>query len=287
MDPNQSIVGKKGLSKAMPDLYGPNYNSTNFTPLFNNIRTGALMSKPHHCTYNDTQGHKMTRRCVSEGHQGYCVEFVDAVMDDGEVRRVRCGQRLKVESGGCGTHPANTVASSKNLLIKNLVAGKVDSIMWDQLNNTKHPGKESESQTVPMAKQLIKAQEDEKLAELDEEQDTVEDLPANPAAYQVHIAFVEHKKAKDRSIAEERKANAAVKRSSVLGKMKQAATNLKTAFTDEPENPLDTKRRQGKSYKSQHKNRKPDPETFKNKRGGKHAGDLDTAGQENHAPARK
>lgn len=122
VDSDQYIEGKKGLVKAMPLLYGPNFDSVNFNPLFTNIRTGALMMKTHHCTYNDKNGHKMTRRCISDLHQAYCIELMDVVVD-GVKYRVRCGARLKVESGGCGTHPANTMANSKNLMIKNMVAG--------------------------------------------------------------------------------------------------------------------------------------------------------------------
>jgi hypothetical protein len=278
MDPNESIVGMKGLKKAMRALYGPNFDSLNYTPLFNNIRTGALMSKPHHCTYNDAKGHQMTRRCVTEGHQGYCIEWVD----EGECR-VRCGQRLKIESGGCGTHPANNMEDSMNLKVKNLVAGKFPSIIWSELNDPKRP-KDSGFQTTPTAKQQIKAQADEKLAEMDtaKEQETVAGLPvADLDAYSVHVAFVEHKKAEERSIAEERKANAAAKRSGVIAKAKKATTKIFTS-----ENPLDRKLREGKSYKSGHKNRKPDADTFKNKRGGKNA--LDSfSGQENHVLGRK
>jgi hypothetical protein len=65
-----------GFVKAMPALYGPNFETSNFTPAFNNIRTGAQMSNVHHCTHNDKKGHTLTRRCFTEGHQAYYLEWV-------------------------------------------------------------------------------------------------------------------------------------------------------------------------------------------------------------------
>lgn len=261
VDSDQDIEGKKGLAKALPLLYGPNYDSVNFNPLFTNIRTGALMMKTHHCTYNDKNGHKMTRRCISDFHQAYCVEFVDVAID-GVTYRVRCGARLKVESGGCGTHPANIMTNSKNLMIKNLVAGKVPSIAWKDLNDTE------EDNTIASAKDdLIKAIEDMKM----EKHDSLEVEQDDPAAYQPpHLAFAQLKQAQDRAKAEERKVAAAAKRSTAFtafGKMKKAAN-----FTTNKEETCDKKGRLGRSYKPDCKKVKPTSDKFKGKRGGKNAG---------------
>jgi len=76
MDLTQEIVGMSGFVKAMPALYGPNFETSNFTPAFNSIRTGAQMSNVHHCTHNDKKGHTLTRRCFTEGHQAYYLEWV-------------------------------------------------------------------------------------------------------------------------------------------------------------------------------------------------------------------
>jgi hypothetical protein len=261
VDSDQDIDGKKGLVKAMPLLYGPNYDSVNFNPLFTNIRTGALMMKTHHCTYNDKNGHKMTRRCISDLHQAYCIEFIDVVID-GVKYRVRCGARLKVESGGCGTHPANTMANSKNLMIKNLVAGKVPTISWNDLNDT-----EEDTAIVSAKDDIIKAMKDMEI----KKHDSFEVQQDDPTAYQPpHIAFEQLKQAQDRAMAEERKAAAAAKRSNasnVFGKMKKAAN----FFTDKDETSLDKKGRQY-PYKPDCRKVKPTSDKFKNKRGGKNVG---------------
>jgi hypothetical protein len=205
VDSNQYIEGKKGLVKAMPLLYGPNYDSVNFTPLLANVRTGALMMKTHHCTYGDKNGHKMTRRCITDLHQAYCIEFMDVVVD-GVKYRVRCGARLKGESGGCGTHPPAIMANSKNLLIKNLVAGKADAISWNDLNDT-----EEDTAIASDKDDLIKAMND---IEINEKHDSFE----VEADYQPpHIAFAQRKQAQDRAMAEERKVAAAAKRCNKRG----------------------------------------------------------------------
>lgn len=263
VDSDQDIEGKKGLVKALPLLYGPNYDSVNFNPLFTNIRTGALMMKTHHCTYNDKNGHKMTRRCISDFHQAYCVEFVDVVID-GVKYRVRCGARLKVESGGCGTHPANSMTNSKNLMIKNLVAGKVPSISWKDLNDTE------EDTAIASAKDdLIKAMA---MKDMEiEKHDSLEFEHDDPAAYQPpHLAFTQLKQAQDRAKAEERKVAAAAKRttaSTAFGKMKKAAN-----LTTNKEETYDKKGPLGLSYKPDCRKVKPASDKFKNKRGGKNAG---------------
>ncbi|KAL1599355.1 hypothetical protein SLS59_006372 [Nothophoma quercina] len=165
------------------------------------------------------------------------------------------------------------VEDSINLLVKNMISGKLDSILWSQVNDPKRL-RDGASSIVPTAKQQIQAQVEQNLAELEtaEEQDTVGDLPvADPAAYSVHFAYEEHKKAQDRSMTEQRKANAAAKRSgNVFGKIKKAASNV---FSPEPENPLDEKLRKEKSQKTKGKNVKPATDIWKNKRGGKNASD--------------
>lgn len=264
VDPDQDIDGKKGLVKAMPLLYGPNYDSVNFNPLFTNIRTGALMSNVHHCTYNDKNGHKMTRRCISDLHQAYCIEFMDVVID-GVKYRVRCGARLKVESGGCGTHRANNMTNSKNLMIKNMAAGKLSTISWSDLNDTE----ENSTTTTGAKDDLIKALED---MEINMKRDSFEIQSNDPTAYLApHIAFAQRKQAQDRALAEERKVAAAAKRSNATiafgGKMKKAANS----FTDANEKSLDKKGRLGWTNKPDCRKVKPTSDKFKNKRGGKNA----------------
>lgn len=271
MDPNESIIGMKGLVKAMPDLYGPNFDSVSYSPEYNNIRTGARMSKPHHCTHNDKAGHQMTRKCITQGHQAYCLEWI--TIDAG--RRVRCGQRMKVESGGCGTHKANNMDDSNNLKLKNLAAGKLDSISWGELNDPERKD-DGESQARPTAKQMIQAETDERLAEHcdnDEALDTVEDLPV--PVYNTHVKFVEHKKAEDRSQAEQRKASAAARRTSVHKTMKAAASSIKSVFSSEPETAIDQKLRLGRSKgKITAKKGRGDQDQWKGKRGGKNASEF-------------
>lgn len=206
MDPTQEIAGLYGLSKAMPSLYGPNFDSSNFTPLFNNIRTAALMSKPHHCTHNDSKGHRMTRRCVTDGHQAYCLEWVSE-----SGRRVRCGMRFKVVSGGCGTHPPNAMASSMNLEVKNLVAGKTGAISWGVLNDPQAvdgDGDDHVSKAGP-GKQANRALLMQHAREL-EVLDAMGKLNVGDhSAYSVHVAFNESRMQREREENEQRRLQAA------------------------------------------------------------------------------
>ncbi|KAG9205521.1 hypothetical protein G6514_008163 [Epicoccum nigrum] len=189
-------------------------------------------------------------------HQAYCIEFMDVVID-GVSYRVRCGARLKVESGGCATHPANTMANSKNLLIKNLVAGKASTILWNDLNDT-----EEDTAIAGGKEDLIKAMGK---MEIDVKHDSFDILQDDPTAYQPpHIAFAQHKQAQDRDMAEKRKVAAAAKRSHVFGKKKQAVNDF---FNNETS--LDKKRCQRTSYKADYRNVKPTSDKFRNKRGGK------------------
>jgi hypothetical protein len=206
VDPELEIEGKKGLARAMPLLYGPNYDGPNFNPLLANVRTGAFMMKPHHCTHNDKNGHKMNRKCISDLHQAYCIEFMDVIVD-GVKYRVRCGARYKVVSGGCATHPANTMVNSKNLMIKNMAEGKADAISWKDLNDI-----EEDTAVEGDKDDLIKAMNDMELNEKHDGFEVEEDYQPP------HIAFAQRKQAQDRAMAEERKVAAAAKRCNKRGK---------------------------------------------------------------------
>lgn len=275
MDPSQDIVGISGLVKAMPALYGPNFDSSVYTPLFDNIRTGALMSKPHHCTHKDQKGHRMTRRCVTDGHQSYCTEW-----DENEHgKRFRCGQRLKVESGGCGKHPARLQQHSNNLLIKNLVAGKLAFIAWGELNDPTRVAENDAPQQPAMDEttQAILAQHEEDMEKLD----TVQGLPkVAHAAYNIHIAFNENTIQKDRAAAEERKLKAAERKSNVTGKPGMTGRSgfagklrkIKDDITSENKPPRTYGKSGGKSGGK--KSGRPSADAWKDKRGGKNASDL-------------
>ncbi|KAF9692035.1 hypothetical protein EKO04_009950 [Ascochyta lentis] len=266
MNPDEVIDGLEGLIKAMPVLYGPNFIGTNFSPMCCNIRTGD----------------KMERTCFLKGHQSYCCEWIRV---DGH--RVRCGVRLKVESGGCGTHRAKTMEHSNNLLIKNLIAGKLNSITWEQLND---PLKTAENKAVAAQSRVIDETKEAILAEHNqriEELDAVGFLPqANPAVYNVHVAFNDNKIQKDRTMAEERRMRAAERRtgaagkSGLVGKLKNMASNVKGAVTSEQSarqlTGIENERLGTSSYvkSGAKKSNRPDPSVFKNKRGGKNISDL-------------
>lgn len=267
MDPNEEIFGTGGLAKVLYILYGPNFDIANYTPLFNNIRTGAEMAKPHHCTHNDKQGHAMTRRCVTEGHQAYCLEFIT---EGG--RRVRCGMRYKVVSGGCGSHPAHDMQDSKNLKIKNLISGKQKAISWGELNYDPEPlaTTPSEAKREDETNQAILAKTNAELEALD----TVGALPlGNHTAYSVHVAFEEDKIQKAREEQEQRKLAAAQRRSGATGHLEKVASTVEEAVT--PESQGEQKRLFGRSlFKSKTKSDRPDPSKWANKRGGKNASEA-------------
>lgn len=239
------IIGLKELQKALGRLYGPNWDSQRYDKRFDNIRTS--------------------------GHVGYCIEFITACIN-GVDYRVRCGARYKMESGGCGSHPHKKMTLSKNLLIKNMYAGNIDTIDWDDLYNTDMDKQNRVAPAGPTAKQLAH-QRVEKLAVYDEEQDAVAGIPANPLVYAPHFAFEEAKKQERDTQAEERKQAVAKKRTDggVLGR---AAQKVKKVIAGDNETVLDKKARQGKSYKTTQKARNGhDPEKFKNMRGGRNASD--------------
>lgn len=259
-NPREEIVGLDGLIKAMFDLCGPNWDSSVFSPQFNNIRTGALTMSPHHCTYNDRKGHALTRKCFKDGHQSYCMEWMRV-----NGRRVRCGARLKVNSNGCGTHTPNSQRLSINLLIKNLVAGKIDSIAWEQLNDQEQ-ATDSIGHKVDVteaSKQAILARHEEKLKELH----TIGELPqGNRSGFNLHIAFEEDKKFRQRVEASDRKE----RQSTMRQKINKVSTNFIEAITSQSNHP----RIKGKSNKSERKSVRPDASTFKNKRGGLNGSDV-------------
>lgn len=223
MDPKQEIVGMSGFATAMPALYGPNFESLNFIPAFNNIRTGALMSNIHHCTHNDKKGHALTRRCFTEGHQAYCLEWVN---EGG--RRVRCGTRFKVVSSGCGSHPAKAMDNSLNLEIKNLVAGNSDSISWGLLNDPMRNTDTSASKTSDS-----RTANQELLMQQDEELDSLEAMGAlSLGNYNAHVAFNANKAMKDRVEQEQRKLQAAEHKSMAVGKNKKTASKVDSVMEE-------------------------------------------------------
>jgi hypothetical protein len=91
-DPDLEIVGWKGLVQVMVDIHGPSLAGALFNPDFKNIRTGKLMSKPHHCTHEYSQCHAMARNCVLKGHQSYCLQRIDAGASPDTLRRAPKGR---------------------------------------------------------------------------------------------------------------------------------------------------------------------------------------------------
>ncbi|KZM20238.1 uncharacterized protein EKO05_0003685 [Ascochyta rabiei] len=273
MDPDEVIVGFEGLIKVMHVLYGPNFVGANFSPKCCNVRTGEKMEKNvHHCTHNDIQGHAITKQCFLKGHQSYCCEWMEI---DGH--RVRCGVRLKVESGGCGTHRSKLMEHSNNLLLKNLIAGKLDSITWRQLSDpvkmAQNEANAAQGRVMNDTKLTILAQHSEKIEELD----AVGFLPqADHRTYSIHIAFNENKIQRDRTAVEERRLRAAERKSGLTVNLKRAASNIKEAMTSEhPNRKTAEVEKKGLQASSRVKKcSRPDPSVFKNKRGGKKVSDL-------------
>jgi hypothetical protein len=184
-------------------------------------------------------------------------------------RRVRCGTRFKVVSGGCGSHPVKAMDHSINLEIKNLVAGKTDSISWSLLNDPMHTdtsaSKTSDSRN---ANQELLMQQDEEL----------ESLEAMGALslrnYSAHAALNTNKAIKDRVEQEQRKLQAAERRSMAVGKNKKTALKLDSAV-EEPQSTriveAEKKRLFGKSFLKGSKLGRPDASVWRGKRGGKNA----------------
>lgn len=254
-DPNLEIVGFDGLAKALVDIHGPNWHGSVYNAHFNNIRTGNYQAKPHHCTYNDAAGHDMVRNCVVKGHQSYCLEWIYA----GD-RRVRCGARLKVVSGGCAKHP-NSVDDSMNLLVKNLQAGKITSIRWGQINDPNHV-----ADTLKDPAEIAKEENRAILAKKDAEIAAMRVGEAvDPGKFSVHPDFEDRKVQKQREEQEQRKLEAANKRKSRAGKaVKKVA--------DEDEVPELPRKGLGKSImKFGKKSNKPDASKWADKKGGANA----------------
>lgn len=234
------FAGPNGLVKALPFLYGPNFHSSAFNPLLNNIRTGALMQKPHHCTGGgDTNGHAMTRKCLTDLHQSYCNEWIT----EGGCR-VRCGQRFKVVSGGCGKHRTAMMRHSNNLMIKNLLEGKLKSISWDDLDDREKSAgaPRSEIDVEREAKQEIHARNEERLAKMED----VDALCLD--SYSIHMTFENDKAQKKRAEREQRKIQAAQRKSK-----RYVNSQSENTSDEKPTAPmlgisrLDEKRRLGKS----------------------------------------
>ncbi|KAJ4337326.1 hypothetical protein N0V95_008375 [Ascochyta clinopodiicola] len=160
---------------------------------------------------------------------------------------------------------------------KNLIAGKLGSIIWTQLNDpvemARIEANATQGHVVDSTKQAILAQHREKIEELD----AVGFLPqADHRTYSVHIAFNENKIRRDRTAVEERRLKAAEKKSGLTGNFKKAASNINEAMGSEQPNRKtiedEKKNRQGSSRVK--KSSRPDPAVFKNKRGGKNVAGL-------------
>ena len=135
--------------KALPELYGPNFDSDVQKPHFQNVRTAARMARTHHCSGTAEGEHAMIRSCFTRGHQGtffesvylcacltistigYCPAFVDV-----NSFRTRCGHHLKLWSEGCGNplHATN-LPNSMAKAIQELFDGKREVILWEELND--------------------------------------------------------------------------------------------------------------------------------------------------------
>ncbi|KAJ4375469.1 hypothetical protein N0V86_007000 [Didymella sp. IMI 355093] len=235
-DPNLEIVGFDGLVKVMIDLHGPNFEGSVYNPRFNNIRTGKVMANAHHCTHNDRHGHDTARSCITKGHQSYCLEWVTE-----GLRRMRCGLRLAVVSGGCGAHP-NSMDASMNLLVKNLKEGKIPCITWGQLNDpervedtAKDPAERAREENA-----AIMARHDAELAAMGDVSVVA------VGRYSLHGAFEQRKIQRQRAEDEQRRIMAAQRRSCITGKF--VRNKKKTADeNDVPPMPELSRGRFGKS----------------------------------------
>lgn len=257
-DPNLEIVGWEGLVQILVDIHGPNFEGTVFNPHVKNIRTGKLMSKPHHCTHENPRGHDLVRSCILKGHQSYCLQWIDA-----GGRRVRCGERLKVVSNGCSTH-SNSMNKSMNLLVKSLKEGKINSIRWDQINDP--------DRVADMSKDLAEITKEENQAIVDKKDAEIAKMDVgeavDPVSFSVHFDFEDRKAQKQRKEQEQRKLEAANKRKSRTGK-----TLKKITDEDDVLSIPDTPRKGfGKSIMNfGKKSKKPDASKWTNKLGGANA----------------
>jgi hypothetical protein len=100
--------GKKELARLYKE-YASNpsedlYNNGDLNPLLRNLRTGKLLVRGHHCEKCKAP---MTKSCYEKMHYAFCSAWTTVgVTENGKHvrRRVRCGERFRVESGGCGKH---------------------------------------------------------------------------------------------------------------------------------------------------------------------------------------
>jgi hypothetical protein len=257
-DPNLEIVGFDGLVKAMPNLHGPNFSGSVYNPCFNNIRTAKVTANPHHCTHNDRHGHDTARSCFTKGHQSYCLEWIS----EGQ-RRMRCGLRLAVVSGGCGAHP-NSMDGSVNLLVKNLKEGKIKCITWGQLNDPER-GETTARNSVELARQESAAL----MARHEAELAAMGDVSAVAVGgYSLHGAFEQRRMQRQRAEDEQRRVMAAERRSRVTGK---CVRNKKIADEDVPPMPEMSRGRCGKSVVKLGKKSRPDASKWAGKPGGANA----------------
>jgi hypothetical protein len=80
------------------------YNNGDLNPLLRNLRTGKLLVRGHHCEKCKAP---MSKSCFEKLHYAFCSAWTNVrVTENGKdvTRRVRCGERFRVASGGCGKH---------------------------------------------------------------------------------------------------------------------------------------------------------------------------------------
>ncbi|KAL6708860.1 hypothetical protein ACN47E_002267 [Coniothyrium glycines] len=94
--------GKKEL-RALYKTYGDDdlYSSGRFRPQTQNLTTGKIAQKGHHCEVCNAA---MTKACYDRLHHAYCPTWVTR-QQDGILVRMRCGERFALHSDGCGKHP--------------------------------------------------------------------------------------------------------------------------------------------------------------------------------------
>ncbi|KAF1955308.1 hypothetical protein CC80DRAFT_549512 [Byssothecium circinans] len=90
--------------------YGNNhYNDGGFDPNTKNLRSGTTMkSNTHHCKPCNKP---MTKRCWDRAEYIFCPRWVTRFKVVAGVRtkvRVRCAERVLLNSAGCGEHPRNS-----------------------------------------------------------------------------------------------------------------------------------------------------------------------------------
>ncbi|KAG9205520.1 hypothetical protein G6514_008162 [Epicoccum nigrum] len=162
--------------------------------------------------------------------------------------------------------------NSLNLEIKNLVAGKTDSISWRLLNDPKLAN-DSASKT-----SNSRNANQELLMQHDEELESLEAIGALSLGNRsAHVAFNANKTVKDRVEQEQRKLYAAERKSMAVGKHKKTAAKVDSVM-EEPQNTriveAEKKRLFGKSFLNSGKPGRPDASIWRNKRGGKNDSDA-------------